>query len=577
MIETNYRLYDLIEKGIEQNNRFICATKTLSGWKHIDKTQFREMIRYIALGLYESGVRKGDKVALHCENSNEWLMIDLAIIALGAITIPLYVTQSSEQLEYILHHSETKFLFVSKLSLTVYYEPFIETLSHIQKILLQPASHTAFENFENFISKGKICDKNNPLLWNELRQLVTPDDVATIAYTSGTTGTPKGVMLSHRNLAHAIQAPLKRCFHYAEMDIRVDTMLSFLPFTHVFEHCAIYGYLLSSLPVYIVPDVEDIKEALLEKKPVHFTTVPRLLERIYKTIHLKVQTEKGLLGYFARLALSKISDYRLNEKQNLLYNILDFLVFRKIRNQFGGNLRGITSGGAALSPHIMLFFNAIGIPVGQGYGLTETSPGLTLYKTDQLILGCAGLPFEDVELKIADDGEILAKGPNIMMGYYKDEIETEATLKDGWFYTGDIGYINKEGFLFITDRKKELLKLSTGKYIAPAPIENKLVAEDGIEQAVILGDNQKFCSALIVPTENLLRLDDKTLYTQLQKAIDNVNKDLLPWETIKKFVVSRDMMTTQTDELTPTHKKKRRVIAEKRCHEIEKIYSENER
>ena len=572
MINTQRTLFDLVLEGVEKNCHFICSTKTPTGWKYIHKKEFLEQIRHIALGLHDLGIRKGDKVALHSENSNMWLILDLAIVSIGAVTVPIYVTQSQEQIEFILDHSEAKVLFVSHDSLIEHYNSFITKFQDVHKYVIDHSNNIAFDNIEYLFRKGKELNDAQPDLFKQLYSAVQPSDLATIGYTSGTTGMPKGVMLSHANLAHAIQAPAKRCFFYDKVSYEKDAALSFLPFTHVFEHCVIYAYLHIGLAVYIVPDVEFIKEALQEKSPIHFSSVPRLLEKVYKGIHEKVEAQTGIAGYLARYALARIPEYQLNKSPSFSYRLIDMIVFKKIRKQLGGKLMGITSGGAALSSKVMHFFNAIGIPVGQAYGLTETSPGLTTYLKDNLRLDTAGVALDGVILKIAEDGEILAQGPNIMQGYYKAPEKTAEVLQDGWFHTGDIGHIDENGFLFITDRKKELLKLSTGKYVAPAPIENKLVTYSGIEQAVVLGDGQKFCAVLIVPSGP--EEDHNILQEKVQYALDDINQGLSPWETVKKFVISNAPMTIESDELTPTMKKKRRIIYQKRANEISSLYND---
>lgn len=570
MINTDYILYDLVAKGIINNHRFICSEKIANEWIHINAHEFLNKVQSFSVFLNSLNIQKSDKIAIHSENRIDWMIADLAITAIGAITIPIYVSQSQEQIEYILEHSEAKILIVSGKKIADKYKTIQSCHKLSIKMSFDKIDDPHFQFFDDLIKKGQEILQEYPELFNSLKSRVNPDDLVTITYTSGTTGTPKGVMLSHRNLAHSIQAPLDRTFLSKHLNQDVDTVLSFLPFTHVFEHCAIYGYLALSIPVYIIPDVDKLPKALELHKPVHFTTVPRLLEKIYQSILGKINSEKGFTGFLGRKAIAQIPKYHFNQKQSLIYYFYDFFVFRKIRKKLGGNIRGITSGGAALSPDIMLFFNAIGIPLGQGYGLTETSPSLTLYDLNNLKLYTAGKAFEGVMLKIADDGEILAKGDNIMQGYFKENEKTaEVINSDGWFHTGDIGHIDEEGFLYITDRKKELFKLSTGKYIAPAPLENRLVTIEGVDQAMIVGENEKFCAALIVPVKNY---DLELLNSNLQKAIHTINKSISPWEAIKKFIISTASMTIESGELTPTFKKKRKVIMEKRKDEIKNIF-----
>lgn len=574
MINTDKILYDVIYQGIKNNQRFICAEKKQDIWHKIESDDFLERVHNFALGLHHYGIQKGDKVAIHGENSCDWLVADIAITSIGAVTVPIYTTQSESQINFILEHSEAKMLIVShhKLALRNYRCVDADILIKIMMKVNDDKLPSNFNALDQLLDYGKKLRAKSPYLFTDLRGAVSPDDLATIAYTSGTTGAPKGVMLSHRNLAHAIQAPLEKTFLYPKMNLKKDTVLSFLPFTHVFEHCAIYGYLTLGMPVYIVAELETLQTTLEEVKPVHFTTVPRLLEKIYQNIIIKLQDQKGILKFFSQKALKYTKQYHFRRRRFITDLILDKLVFKKIRKKMGGQIRGITSGGAPLSSEIMIFFNVIGIPVAQGYGLTETAPGLTLYDVNNLQLKTAGKAFEGVSLRIAEDGEILAKGDNIMLGYYKAPDKTAEVLSsDGWFHTGDIGHIDEDGFLFITDRKKSLFKLSTGKYIAPAPIESKLMTIQGVEEAMILGEGEKFCAALIVPSEDY-PLD--ILEENIKIHIDKVNKNLSPWETIKKFVISKEPMTVESGELTPTMKKKRAVILQKRHADISKIFGE---
>ncbi len=570
MINTNHILYDLIYQGIHNNQRFICSERIKHEWHAIESEKFLNKIHAFALALHNLGIQKSDKIAIHSENRIDWLIADIAISAIGAIIVPIYTSQSIEQIDYILNHSEAKILIVSGANMADKYHTLKITESLLAKISFDKIDIKGWQSFQDLIDIGKNIFQQKPNLFKDLKSTISADDILTITYTSGTTGTPKGVMLSHRNLAHAIQAPLQKTFLYKNLNTQTDVVLSFLPFTHVFEHCAIYGYIALGIPVYIMSDVERLSSALEALQPVHFTTVPRLLEKIYQTIITKINQQKGLSGFLARHALKHISEYQFNKQQSWLYYFYDKIVFRKIRKKIGANMRGITSGGAALSPQIMLFFNAIGIPVGQGYGLTETSPGLTLYDFNNLKLDTAGKPFEGVSLKIADDGEILAKGDNIMQGYFKEPEKTAEVIDaDGWFHTGDIGYIDDEGFLFITDRKKELFKLSTGKYIAPTPLENKLLTIAGVDQAMIVGENEKFCAALIVPMAGYQR---EELEKNLKQEIAIINKTVSPWEAIKNFVISSEPMSIESGELTPTLKKKRKIILEKRKKDIDSLY-----
>ena len=567
-------ILELVQHGIDKNSNFICATKTLEGWDFVKKSYFQEKIKQITLSLYDFNIKKGDKIAIHCDNSADWIMLDLAIMVMGAVTVPIYVTQSPEHTHYILNHANVKILFISHPRLMGIYADFIQNIQHIHIVTLYSDENNITQSLDDFCQKGKILLKNNPDLFNLLKNAVTPDDTATISYTSGTTGTPKGVVLTHKNLIHSVLAPTQKCFFSDNFNPKQDVVLSFLPLTHIFEHCVIYGYIYLSLPVYIISDATLIKQALEQVKPIHFTTVPRLLEKIYKSVHENITSQTGFSGKMARYAVSLIPTYRLNKKQNLWYWFIDKIVFRKIRASFGGKLQGITSGGAALSKDIMSFFNAIGIPTAQGYGLTETTAAITLYDKNNLLLGCAGKPLDNIDMRINHDGEILVSGHHIMQEYYNDPDNTKTVLKNGWFHTGDIGYMDKNGFLFITDRKKELIKLSTGKYIAPAPIEDSLIKYPAIEQALIIGDGEKFCTALIIITPEYYKYSQTDMVKIIQNYVDDVNKSLPSWEKIKRFHISHDPMTIENNELTPTFKKKRRIILANRADILVKLYQD---
>lgn len=575
-MENSYQnLYHFVKQGIENNKNFVASHKSSGNWIYFYKEEFLGSVRSIALWLHSQGFQKGDKIAIHCENSAYWVMIDLAILSIGCVSVPIYTTQPSEQIKYILDHSESKALFVSSPNLSNFYEEVLQKKKDLKIISIFQDMKNIFTYLQDIMRQGAALHHQQPDLFHDLTYLVQSEDLISLTYTSGTTGTPKGVMLTHGNMLHSVSTPMKRCFIHGEFNSQYDVALSFLPFTHIFEHCVIYGYLSLSLPTYILNNVEMLKQVLEDVQPVHFTTVPRVLEKVYKAIYEKVKASRGVSGYLAKKGLEIIENYQLGRKRSLMHKIIDKLVFSKIRQSLGGKLMGVTVGGAALSPKIMHFFNAIGIPTASGYGLSETSPGVTFYLRENLVLGSVGTPLEGVEIKIAEDGEILVKGPNVMLGYYKNQKATKEVLKRKWLHTGDIGHLDEKGFLFITDRKKELLKLSTGKYVAPAPIEDKLITYPAIEQAVLLGNEEKFCSALLVISETYKENAAEDLKELIQNAINDVNRDLAEWEKVKKFNYCFEPMSIETGELTPTMKKKRKIILEKRAGKIQEIYNDD--
>jgi long-chain acyl-CoA synthetase len=370
-------------------------------------------------------------------------------------------------------------------------------------------------------------------------------------------------------------------------------VISYLPLAHMFERTASYIYAYMGVPPYYIDEVEEIKDDFAAVKPIYMVTVPRLLEKIVTGIKVKGQEMSGLKKQLYYWSVNLAEEYDPeNPPATWKYKIADKLVYSKIRELFGGNMIGFNVGGAALSPNIARFINGIGIYCGLGYGLTETSPVLTGPPKGELRIGSSGKPLVDVEIKIAEDGEILARGPNIMVGYYQMPEKTEEAIdEDGWFYTGDIGHLDEDGWLFVTDRKKSLFKLSTGKYVAPQPIENALVNSGFIEQAVVVGSEHKFCGALIVPNwENMKKrfkttnhefpednlTTNKYVLSRIQKEIDKVNKDLSKWEKVKKFKLLEDQFTIENGEITPTLKVKRSVINKKYKEDIDSIYAEEE-
>lgn len=582
-----------VDKGLQKHSQGVLfGTKRDGEWIEMDKEEFQTKVRNFALGLYELGIRKGDRVSLHSENSAEWLICDQAILSIGAVDVPIYTTQPGEQIEYILQNSQTKAHIVSNDELFSETKPMIKSIDSVEAVIsILGSEHKKLKAFGDILEKGAQKHREEPNLFEELKAKVEAEDLATLIYTSGTTGDPKGVMLTHRNIASNIQASRERV-PFDEKPDEGQKMLSYLPLSHVFERLITYLYLRMGYPIYYIEDIDEIRHDFETIKPYHFATVPRLLEKVHTGIKVKGQELSGLKKQLYYWALQLAEKYDPEHPPTgfgaLKHKIADKLVYSKIRELFGGNLFGIVSGGAALSPVLFRFMNAIGVICLQGYGLTETSPVLSVHDKNHLRIGTAGLPLSNVEIKIADDGEILAKGPNVMKGYYENKEKTEeAFTEDGWFKTGDVGKL-EDGYLYITDRKKSVFKLSTGKYVAPQIIENRLIESGYIDQAVVIGYQQKFCSALIVPNYgNIekrlnLSLDEEnrnknTEVRQLvQQEVDKVNKHLSPWETVKKFVLLAQPFTIESGELTPTHKVKRSKVKEHYEEEINSMYEDVE-
>ncbi|HKK25059.1 MAG TPA: long-chain fatty acid--CoA ligase [Gracilimonas sp.] len=587
-------ILSIVEQGYDKNKSGIySAVKRNGEWLETTINDFKMMVHDLALGLYELGVRKGDKVSLHAENSTEWLIIDQAVLSIGAAVVPIYTTQPGEQIRYILENSESKVHFVSNDEVFAETKPLIKEVKNIKAIIsVSESKHKKLRTFDQVLEVGHKKGEEDPSLFEKLRSEVEPDDLATLIYTSGTTGVPKGVMLTHDNIARNALAAYN-LFPFDPDEYKDPKVLSYLPLAHMFERTASYIYAYCGIPPYYIEDVEEIKEDFAAVKPIYLVTVPRLLEKVVTGIKVKGQEFSGIKKRLYYWAVNLAENYDPQDPPaSWKMKIADKLVYSTIRELFGGNMVGFNVGGAALSPNIARFINGIGIYCGLGYGLTETSPVLTGPPKGELRIGSSGKPIADVEIKIAEDGEILARGPYIMKGYYKMPEKTEEAIdEDGWFYTGDIGHLDEDGWLFVTDRKKSLFKLSTGKYVAPQPIENALVNSGFIEQAVVVGSEHKFCAALIVPNwENMKKRFETThhifpeeniteneyVIKRIQKEVDKVNADLSKWEKVKKFKILKDQFTIEEGEITPTLKVKRNVINKKYKEVIDSIYADEE-
>ncbi len=582
-----------IDKGIERHDadKFI-STKRNGDWVETGKDEFREKVRNLALGLYELGVRRGDRVSIHSENSAEWVICDQAILSLGAANVPIYPTQPGEQIKYILENSGAKVHIVSNDDLFAETKSLMKSIENVKAVItIFGSKHKKLKPFESILEMGRKKNEESPELFEELKSEVSPDDLATLIYTSGTTGDPKGVMLTHNNIGSNLLASLERVPF--DDDVKEgEQMLSYLPLSHVFERLITYMYLSLGYPIYYIEDIDEIRDDFSYVQPFFIATVPRLLEKIHTGIKVKGQEMSGIKKQLYYWAINRALDYDPENPPSGLsaipHKIADKLIYSKIRELFGGRLLGFISGGAALSPEIFKFFNALGIYCGQGYGLTETSPVISVTDTDHMRIGSSGTPLTNVEVKIADDGEILTKGPHVMEGYYNNPEKTkEVMTDDGWFKTGDVGKL-EDNYLFITDRKKSVFKLSTGKYVAPQIIENKLTNSGYIDQVMVVGYKRKFCSALIVPDFGNLKKrladkgfsipeninEDEKVRARIQKEVDKVNKELSPWETVKKFTLLDEPFTIESGELTPTMKVKRSVVKERYQEQIDSMYED---
>ena len=583
------RLFDVLhfQKANHPQQVAIATVKNGEWWK-LSTDELIQQSNNMSLGLLKLGINKGDKVAVVTSaNRTEWNICDQGIGQIGAINVPLYPTISTKDYEYILNHAEAKICIVSDAKLYEKVKDLKASVPSLQGIYTfdQVEGAACYEEIIKAGEGGNVADIK------AISDTVDEKDLATLIYTSGTTGTPKGVMLSHQNIVSNVLTVR------AELPIEAGHVaLSFLPLCHIFERMVIYTYLHTGANVYY-SDIDTLKDKLGTVRPHFFTTVPRLLEKVYEGIVNKGSALTGLKKKLFFWALEMADKYDYDQKPSFTFKIADKLIFSKWREGLGGRIMGIVTGSAACPLKMARVFSAAGIPIREGYGLTETSPVLTFNRFAEggAMLGTVGMPIKDVEIKIAEDGEILAKGPNIMMGYYKEVEKTNEVLtEDGWFSTGDVGTFvtNNAGnkFLKITDRKKELLKTSGGKYVAPAPIESKFRENFFIEQIMVIGESKKFVSALIVPafpvleqfaTENDITFASRDelianpkVQAKYQSIIDEVNPNFSHIEQIKKFKLLKSEWTPETTELTPTMKLKRKVINEKYNKEIDSIYND---
>ncbi len=583
------RLFDVLHYQKANHPQQVALATIKNGqWWTLSTDELIDLSNKFSMGLLKLGIKAGDKIAVvTSSNRTEWSICDQGIGQIGAIGVPLYPTISTQDYEYILNHAEAKICIVSDAKLYDKVKDLKGKVPMLQEIYTFDQVEGA-HNYEEIIKLGEGGDLAQV---KAIMDSIDPNSLATLIYTSGTTGTPKGVMLSHNNIVSNVLTVR------AELPIVAGQVsLSFLPLCHIFERMVIYTYLHSGANVYF-SDIETLKDKLGTVRPHFFTTVPRLLEKVYEGIVNKGLALTGIKKKLFFWALDLADKYDYDQKPSFSFKIADKLIFSKWREGLGGRIVGIVTGSAACPLKMARVFSAAGIPIREGYGLTETSPVLTFNRFVEggAMLGTVGMPIKDVEIKIAEDGEILAKGPNIMMGYYKEPEKTREVLtEDGWFHTGDVGTFvtNNAGnkFLKITDRKKELLKTSGGKYVAPAPIESKFRENFFIEQIMVVGESKKFVSALIVPAFPVLEqfakenniaftsreelINNPKVQAKYQSIVDELNPNFSHIEQIKKFKLLKTEWTAETGELTPTMKLKRKVINERYAKEIESIYND---
>ena len=567
-------------------------------WVPISSDEMLNRVRHIAGGLYSLGVRRGDRVAILSESRPEWTLTDAGCMFATAIDVPIYPTLTPPQVRYILKDSgarilmlqnEEKFLQLREILAAC---PALEHLIFFEKPASGEAQGLTLAELEKL---GEALEETQPDLISNVAHSIKPDELATIIYTSGTTGEPKGVMLTHLNV---VSNMIDASSHYSFSND--DIALSVLPLSHIFERQAMYMYLYRGLGVYYAESLEMMGPNLREVRPTILVGVPRIFEKIYARIRERVAAKGRIHLALLSWAVSVAKDYgrcmvngkRMPGSLVLQQRLASRLVFSKWREAFGGRIRVLVSGGATLPEDLGYMYLGVGIPIIQGYGLTETSPGITSCTEETNRIGTVGRPIPNVEIRIAADGEVETRGPNVMRGYYNKPEETRAVFTDdGWFKTGDIGTIDEDGFLRITDRKKELFKTSGGKYIAPQPIEQMIKGSRFVNQVVLIGNGRKFPAALIVPDwesiESYAQLKGiKGNRTELcknprvidlfERQIAGLTPDLANYERVKKIALIPDELTIAGGELTPTMKVKRRVIDEKYREVIDRIYAEAE-
>ncbi len=566
------------------------VTKQNGVWIKTSTQEYIDKANTISRALLRLGIQKNDKIAIISSNNRtEWHIMDIGILQVGAQNIPIYPTISADDYEYILNHSEAIFCIVSDNEIFQK----LKAIKHNVPKLVDVYSFNEIEgckNWSELLQIGKDISNQNEV---ELRkEEVKPNDLATIIYTSGTTGKPKGVMLSHNNVVSNVLDSSDRIpFEFGK-----SRALSFLPICHIYERMVTYIYQFTGTAIYFGESLDKISENIKEVQPTVMTGVPRLIEKVYEKVITKGSELKGIKKWLFFWAVNVGLKYEPNGGNGFWYEmqlkIARKLIFSKWKVGLGGRLELIVNGASKLQPQLARIFAAAQIAVMEGYGLTETSPVVSVndQRNRGFKIGTAGKIINNVEIKIASDGEILCKGPNIMMGYYKDQKLTDEVIVDGYFHTGDIGEVDEEGFLKITDRKKEMFKTSGGKYIAPQLIENEMKQSRFIEQIMVVGDGQKMPGAFIQLNFEFIKewaklhnfdignslqeiSSNENVIARIQKEIDTINEKFGNWEKVKRFELTPDLWTIEAGHLTPTMKLKRKVVLEKYQTLFEKIYS----
>ena len=599
-----YTLPDLLDEACQRNpNPRALNVRRDGRWVSYSTRQFREDAEAIAAGLRRLGLATEDRVALFMYSDPDFVRVDMGALIAHLVDVPLYLTYAPDLLVYVMNHAEARVLFVSDGELLQKICPLLPQMSFVQHLVIARPPEDWSERqkrlpqgvqaltLDELMARGREVLEQDAGLIGRLKAGIAPDDIATIIYTSGTTGLPKGVILSHQNLSFNVKSAfgaMRRWF-----DGPNEVIISFLPLTHVFGRMMQYGYMNLGAAVYFVHP-RELVDNLPEVRPTMFATVPRVLERIYEGILRKVDEMHGVKRALLQRAIRLAQRYRVGEplrgRDALEHKLLDRLVYSKWREVLGGRLKYAISGGAALRPDLAHFFAAAGIIILEGYGLTETSPVIAVNRYDSFRPGTVGPPIPGVEVAIADDGEILTRGPHVMKGYFKNPAATRDVIEpDGWFHTGDIGQLDPDCYLRITDRKKHLFKLSTGKYVTPQPIEDALRASPLVDQAVVVGEGRKFAAALVFPNEAALRafavqkgldaqmpllelLQHPLVVQTFQDLVAQVNSGLPRWSQVRRFALLPAALTVDNEMLTPTLKVRRAKVKKAYRQAIDALY-----
>lgn len=583
------RLFDILDNYIEnypnQDAALVCKRDGV--WKKFSIQEYIESTNNMSYGMLELGIKPGDKVGIVSSNRPEWNMLDFAAMQIGAVSIPIYPTISQDDYRHILNHAEMKIIFIEGKELRNKLEPILSEIKTLKEIFTFVDQNSDYKYLDQLVTLGK--EHPQPEKLAQLKAGIKPNDLATIIYTSGTTGSQKGVMLSHSNIVNQLKSLESIPSEWSK------TALSFLPLCHAYERMLVYLYQYLGMSVYYAESLGTIAENIKEINPTMMSCVPRLLEKIYDKLYLsgkKLPFTSKILYYWAFNLATKFQLENVGWYSNLKHKLADKLIYSKWRAAIGGNFDIVVSGGSAIQPHIASFFSAIGMPVFEGYGLSETSPVIAVSQRGKhgRRFGTVGLPLPGVEVKLADRDEIICRGHNVMLGYYKDpELTAQVIDTEGWFHTGDTGKFTSQGQLIITGRLKSIFKTSFGKYVNPQAIESKFTESPFIENMIVLGENKKFAAAILSPdfiylkswcmkhkikyTTNAEMIEHPLVTKRYQVEVKHYNHFFGDYEQIKRYQIVADEWTTVAGFLSPTLKIKRNVIEAHYADIIEKIFS----